>query len=157
MLDCSSKTGRRGNLDFPFYNLCVTDTISRKRRSENMRRIKSKGMKPELTVRHLVHSLGYRYRLHSPALPGKPDLVFTVRKKIIEVRGCFWHMHGKCIDSHIPKSRKAYWSTKLLKNRLRDRKNVRELKRRGWKVLILWECQIAEKKQLAAQINRFLQ
>src|SRR5690348_4932801 len=99
----------------------MVDTINRERRSENMRRIRSKGMRPEIVVRSLVHSMGYRYRLHVPELPGKPDLVFPRLKKIIEVRGCFWHQHGSsCIDSHIPKTRRGYWKPKLQTNRNRD-------------------------------------
>ncbi len=140
MLGALPQAGRRGCLrwtDLPR----VTDTISRGRRSENMRRIKSKGMKPEVAVRRLVYGLGYRYRLHCKSLPGKPDLVFRARKKIIEVRGCFWHRHKGCIDSHIPKSRKSYWVSKLCRNVARDRANLQELKNFGWRVMIIWECE----------------
>jgi DNA mismatch endonuclease, patch repair protein len=132
------------------------DNLSPDRRSENMRRIRSKGMKPEMIVRRLVHAMGYRYRLHSPSLPGRPDLVFSRLKKIIEVRGCFWHQHDGCIDSHIPKSRTDYWLPKLAGNRERDRKNLSELRRLGWRVLILWECEIGSSTRLATRLQRFL-
>src|ERR1043166_8713589 len=126
----------------------MADTINAQRRSENMRRIKSKGMRPELTVRRLVHSLGYRFRLHVLTLPGKPDLVFPRLKKIIDVRGCFWHQHGKCIDSHIPKTRVEYWRPKLLQNRRRDKKNAKELKALGWKVMVVWEGEVHNAQNL---------
>ena len=134
----------------------MADTINAQRRSENMRRIKSKGMRPELTVRRLVHSLGYRFRLHVLTLPGKPDLVFPRLKKIIDVRGCFWHQHGKCIDSHIPKTRVEYWRPKLLQNRRRDKKNAKELKALGWKVMVVWECEVHNAQKLTHKIAHFL-
>src|SRR5579863_5915913 len=102
-----------------------------------MRRIRSTDTSPELIVRRLVHGMGYRYRLHVASLPGKPDLVFVGRKKIIEVRGCFWHQHTGCIDSHIPKSRVRYWGPKLGRNKSRDAANLRRLRLQGWRVLIL--------------------
>ena len=135
----------------------MTDTISRERRSENMRRITSKGMRPELIVRSMVHSMGYRFRLHVPELPGKPDLVFPSLKKIIEVRGCFWHQHGRqCIDSHIPKSRTEYWRPKLQKNRMRDRLNLKKLEKLGWTVLVLWECEVADARFITRSVEKFL-
>jgi DNA mismatch endonuclease (patch repair protein) len=132
------------------------DTISADRRSENMRRISSKGMKPEMAVRQLAHGMGYRYRLHSPKLPGKPDLVFPRLKKIIEVRGCFWHQHGGCIDSHVPKSRTEYWRPKLQRNQRRDIENIQKLRDLGFRVLVLWECEITKDKRLAKKLRRFL-
>jgi len=136
--------------------LNVADTITPERRSENMRRIKSKGMKPELTVRRIVHSMGYRFRLHISDLPGKPDLVFPRLKKVIDVRGCFWHQHGKCIDSHIPKSRIEYWRPKLQKNRRRDKTNTQKLEAFGWKVLVIWECEVGNLKRLTRTLSKFL-
>jgi DNA mismatch endonuclease, patch repair protein len=121
-----------------------------------MRRIKSKGMKPELVVRQLVHKLGYRYRLHSPKLPGKPDLVFISRRKIIEVRGCFWHQHTGCIDSHLPKSRPEYWIPKLERNVFRDAKNMNELLVSGWDVLVIWECEVPQVENLTERLQYFL-
>src|SRR5258705_721595 len=115
------------------------DKLKPHERSENMRRIRSKGMKPELEVRKLVHGLGYRYRLHVETLPGKPDLVFTSRRKIIQVHGCFWHQHTACIDGHFPKSRTDYWEPKLSRNLKRDHENEDRLRLLGWKTMTIWE------------------
>ena|ERR1035441_767535 len=132
------------------------DSISPTRRSENMRRIRSKGMTPELAVRRLVHGMGYRYRLHSTKLPGKPDLAFPARKKIIEVRGCFWHQHRGCIDSHVPKSRIEYWVSKLERNKQRDSENLRKLRKLGWDVLVIWECDLHKQNNLSTKLRDFL-
>lgn len=136
----------------------VVDTISRKRRSENMRQIRSKGTKPELIVRRFVHSLGFRFRLHSASLPGRPDIVLSKLNKIIEVRGCFWHQHGLCIDSHIPSSRIGYWRAKLGRNVKRDKQNLELLQELGWKVLVLWECEVMASSSQAfeTKVKRFL-
>jgi DNA mismatch endonuclease (patch repair protein) len=134
----------------------MADTISPARRSENMRRIKSKGMRPEIAVRRLVHNMGYRFRLHPSELPGKPDLVFPKRKKVIEVRGCFWHQHRGCIDSHIPKSAIDYWQPKLERNHERDKKNLRKLRSLGWTVRVIWECEVGDLNRLAAIVKSFL-
>lgn len=120
-----------------------------------MRRIRSTGTSPEMVVRRLVHGMGFRYRLHVATLPGKPDLVFARLKKVIEVRGCFWHQHGKCIDSHTPKTRLEYWRPKLRRNVKRDAENRRSLRRMGWKMMIVWECE-AYGPKLAARLRRFL-
>lgn len=132
------------------------DTISSERRSDNMSRIRSRDTTPEMTVRRLAHGLGFRYRLHVATLPGKPDLVFPRLRRIIEVRGCFWHRHQGCIDSHIPKTRVAYWSPKLTKNQQRDEANERTLRRLGWRVLVVWECQTANTGKLTNRLVRFL-
>jgi DNA mismatch endonuclease, patch repair protein len=154
LLDNFKKIGPRRRVSAP--RTFVTDRLTKARRSENMRRIRSKGMKPELAVRRLVYSLGYRFRLHSKSLPGKPDLVFTAKKKIIEVRGCFWHQHSGCIDSHIPKSRKDYWLPKLRGNVRRDQKNLRKLHRLGWKVRVIWECEIPALLVRSEPVRSFL-
>jgi DNA mismatch endonuclease (patch repair protein) len=109
-------------------------------RSANMRAIRSKGMRPELAVRSLVHRLGYRYRLHKKDLPGKPDLVFAARRMVIFVHGCFWHSHG-CKSAHVPKSNIGYWGPKLERNRTRDQKNIDLLTASGWRPFIIWECE----------------
>lgn len=134
----------------------MVDSISSARRSENMRRIKSKGMKPEIAVRQAVHRMGYRFRLHVAGLPGRPDLVFPRLGKIIEVRGCFWHQHSGCIDSHIPKSRVEYWLPKLSGNQKRDKENLRKLRSLGWRVLLVWECEVSKSKTLNGRLQRFL-
>lgn len=100
--------------------------------------------------------MGLRFRLHVASLPGKPDLVFRRLKKIIEVRGCFWHQHSGCIDSHIPKTRREYWRPKLLRNVTRDRQNERNLTDAGWTVLILWECELKNARVLKSRLSRFL-
>lgn len=136
----------------------MVDTISPKRRSENMRRIASKDMKPELVVRRLVHGMGYRYRLHASDLPGKPDLVFPSRRKLLFVHGCFWHQHGslRCRIARCPKSNRRYWLPKLKRNTLRDAQHTGKLRRSGWKLLVIWECQTKNADVLANRIRRFL-
>jgi len=136
----------------------VADTLSATRRSQNMRQIRSKNTRPEIVVRGLVHKMGYRYRLHVATLPGSPDLVFRRLNKIIEVKGCFWHRHSGCQDSHIPKSRRAYWIPKLRGNVRRDKKNLRMLGGLGWKVLIVWECEVNARNlhKLAKRLRQFL-
>lgn len=121
-----------------------------------MRRIRAKDTAPEIAVRRLVHSRGFRYRLHVSSLPGKPDLVFARLRKIVEVRGCFWHQHQGCLESHIPKSRANYWLPKLLRNQQRDRKNIRALRLLGYRVLIVWECETKNESRLALKLNKFL-
>ena len=132
------------------------DRITPSKRSENMRRIKSAGMKPELLVRKLVHKLGGRFRLHRHDLPGRPDLVFPSRRKIIFVHGCFWHQHAGCQLAHRPRSNLEYWEKKLARNVARDEQNVRELKRQGWRVLIVWECETRNVVGLRKKLKRFL-
>ncbi|MBS0240148.1 MAG: DNA mismatch endonuclease Vsr [Proteobacteria bacterium] len=117
------------------------DKLSPERRSENMRRIKSKGMKPEMVVRRTVHALGYRYRLHRKDLPGKPDLVFGPRRKVIFVHGCFWHGHDCKEGNRRPKSNIDYWHAKISNNHLRDFAQQQLLQGMGWSVLVIWECE----------------
>ncbi|WP_316214609.1 very short patch repair endonuclease [Bradyrhizobium sp. SZCCHNR2035] len=136
------------------------DRISPEHRSEVMRRIKSKGTKPEMTVRGLVHGMGYRYRLHRPDLPGKPDLVFGPKRKVIFVHGCFWHGHERVGCAHVrhPKSNTAYWQPKLARNKERDVRHKRLLKQMGWKVLTVWECEtIEELASVRRRIRAFLE
>ncbi len=135
----------------------MVDTLSPQHRSEVMSRIRSTDTKPEMRVRRLAYALGFRYRLHRKELPGKPDLVFVGRKKVIFVHGCFWHMHAECPAGRIPKSRTEFWGEKLTRNRQRDEENRRALVAAGWQILVLWECQLKDEKQLAAQILRFLE
>jgi DNA mismatch endonuclease (patch repair protein) len=121
-----------------------------------MSRVRSKHSRPELAVRRLVFALGYRYRLHARDLPGHPDLVFRARRKVIFVHGCFWHLHANCALARMPKSRLEFWRPKLEGNRERDDRNNRVLKREGWKVLTIWECQLAKTERLEKAIRRFL-
>ncbi len=124
-------------------------------RSANMRAIRSKDMKPELAVRSLAHALGYRFRLHRKDLPGKPDLVFPSRHKVIFVHGCFWHFHN-CKIGHVPKSNVAYWAPKLQRNRVRDGKNLEALTAEGWRSLVIWECELSDTAAIKKRVARFL-
>ena len=135
------------------------DTISKERRSENMRRIRSKDMAPELLVRKLAHGMGFRYRLHSASLPGKPDMVFPRLRKLIFVHGCFWHQHQspKCGISRIPKSNRRYWIPKLRRNRERDMENLKALRALGWETLLVWECETGRSGRVARKLQRFLE
>jgi DNA mismatch endonuclease (patch repair protein) len=123
-----------------------------------MRRIKSKDMKPEIFVRSLVHRMGFRFRLHQRDLPGKPDLVFANRRKVIFVHGCFWHGHDdpKCLDSRTPRSNQNYWVSKLRRNKQRDSEQIAALKKAGWNVLVIWECETAKSSRLERRIAVFL-
>ena len=107
-----------------------------------MRRVRQADTKPEMIVRRLVHSLGYRYGLHSSSLPGSPDLVFRSRSKVILVHGCFWHQHKNCRQYRMPKSRLDFWLPKLDGNKRRDLAKQRELRDLGWKILVIWERQV---------------
>ena len=124
-------------------------------RTANMRRIRSKGMVPELAVRSMVHGMGYRFRLHRKDLPGKPDLVFVSRRKVIFVHGCFWHSHD-CKVAHVPKSNPDYWVPKLQRNRLRDSKNLEALRSDGWQPLVIWECELKDSRSVGGRVKRFL-
>jgi DNA mismatch endonuclease, patch repair protein len=134
----------------------VVDSVSQALRSEIMSRIRSKDTGPEMVVRRLLHKEGYRYRLHVNSLPGKPDMVFAGRKKVIFIHGCFWHMHTGCVNARIPKSRVEFWTAKLRTNRDRDKRNLRELRRLGWDVLTLWECQL-DNAELLTELRQFLE
>ena len=132
------------------------DRISAEERSRIMRSIRSKDMKPEMAVRHLVHSMGYRYRLHRHDLPGRPDLVFPSRRKVIFVHGCFWHQHPGCRLTHVPRSNLDYWKPKLMRTKRRDKKNRAALRASGWDVLVLWECEIMATPRIPQRIRTFL-
>jgi DNA mismatch endonuclease, patch repair protein len=121
-------------------------------RSANMRAIRSKNTKPEMIVRKALFAAGYRYRLHVRDLPGRPDLVFPKLNAILEVRGCFWHGHS-CADGHIPKSNADYWTQKLASNKIRDVKNLRRLRRMGYRVKVIWECQLSSSEQAARTVS----
>jgi DNA mismatch endonuclease (patch repair protein) len=122
-----------------------------------MSRIKGKDTKPELLVRTIVCELGFRrrYRLNVKKLPGCPDLTFPSLKKVVFVHGCFWHLHA-CPKARIPKTRRGFWRKKLERNQVRDAKNIAELRRGGWRVLVVWECEIG-KKHVVRSLRRFLQ
>ena len=133
------------------------DKLSPERRSENMRRIRSSNTKPELAVRRLVHRMGFRFRLHSK-LPGRPDLVFPSKKRVVFINGCFWHQHceKRCQDARVPKSNLSFWIPKLQRNKARDIVNRRKLSRLGWKTLVVWDCQLRNEEKLANRLVKFL-
>lgn len=138
----------------------VVDRLTPEQRSANMRSIRSKGMKPEMVVRRLVHGMGFRYRLHRHDLPGRPDMIFQSRRKVIFVHGCFWHQHTdpKCKLAHRPRSNVEYWESKLNRNQKRDHENYRNLSLAGWRVLTLWECEVKQisRSELAVRLRKFL-
>jgi len=109
----------------------------------------------EMSVRRLVHGMGYRYILHRSDLPGRPDLAFPSRRKVIFVHGCFWHGHH-CRYGRLPKSRRGYWEPKIETNKHRDKKQRQELTRQGWRVLVIWQCQLKKPEWLGARIKDFL-
>ena len=134
------------------------DTLTPAQRSERMSRVKGKGSAAERRVRSLAHAMGYRFRLHGAALPGKPDLVFASRRKVIFVHGCFWHRHPdpNCPLARMPKSRQDFWEPKLTGNRARDLRNEAALAGRGWRVLTIWECQLRDTSSIENEIRTFL-
>ena len=134
------------------------DTLTGPQRSERMSRVRARDTGPELLVRRLAHGLGYRYRLHRKDLPGKPDLVFPARRKVILVHGCFWHRppDPACKLARMPKSRLEFWEPKFARNRARDEKVLEQLAESGWTVLTLWECELGDRSQVATRIREFL-
>jgi DNA mismatch endonuclease, patch repair protein len=125
-------------------------------RSATMRAVKSKDTAPEMIVRRLLHSLGYRYRLHRKDLPGCPDLVFPARRKIIFVHGCFWHGHDCARGRREPKTNAAYWSNKITRNKMRHSHAIAELTSASWKVLTIWECELKNEMSLQRRAEKFL-
>jgi DNA mismatch endonuclease (patch repair protein) len=125
-------------------------------RRRNMSAIRGRDTEPERWVRSLLHSLGYRFRLHKRHLPGRPDIVFPGRRKVIFVHGCFWHRHG-CQNSVLPRTRSEWWAAKLGRNAERDAENIRRLTGLGWEVEIVWECEVrASGNKLADRLQDFL-
>ena len=134
------------------------DRITSLKRSENMRRIRSKNTKPEQTIRKLIYGMGYRFRLGGYGLDGKPDLVFRGRKRVIFVHGCFWHQHdaSECTKVHAPKSNLDYWLPKLQRTKERDSQNLARLRTLGWDCLVVWECQLGDLTEVSQRIRAFL-
>jgi DNA mismatch endonuclease (patch repair protein) len=136
-----------------------SDRLSKERRSWNMSRIRGKNTAPEKAVRSLLHRLGYRFRLHGKSLPGRPDIVLPRFRAAIFVHGCFWHRHRGCKNCTTPTNRRAFWMTKLNGNAARDRLHQRGLQKLGWRVAVVWECEIkkeAEMQRVQARLIRFL-
>lgn len=132
----------------------MTDKVTPARRSLNMSRIRSRNTKPEVTVRKLLHSLGYRFRIHVAKLPGCPDIVMSRHKSVIQVHGCFWHQHRGCSDGRVPASRLEYWVEKLLKNVERDSQTEDSLRILGWRVVTVWECETKNIPKLTRRLQK---
>lgn len=136
------------------------DVVTPDKRSEMMSGIRSKNTKPELQVRRLLFSLGYRFRLHRKDLPGTPDIVMPSRRVAIFVHGCFWHRHKNCSLAKLPKTNSEFWKKKLSGNVRRDKEKYRELARCGWRTLVIWECAVRREQQvgtLGAQIKQWVE
>ncbi len=143
------------------YHRCMADTVSREQRSLNMSRIRGKNTKPELAVRRLLHRAGYRYRLHGAfsgaVLPGRPDLVFAGRRKVIFVNGCFWHSHSCRAGQRSPSTNSAFWEDKRERTRRRDDRQHSLLREQGWQVMVVWECRLKERSSmLEEELEAFL-
>lgn len=128
------------------------DTLTKSQRSENMRKIRSTNTKCELQVQNALSDRKIAFRAHDNKLPGKPDIVLDKPMIAIQVWGCFWHGHT-CVDGHIPKTNKRFWSEKLQSNAARDKRNLRKLRQRGWSAFTIWECQVAQPRKLDAKLN----
>jgi DNA mismatch endonuclease (patch repair protein) len=134
----------------------MTDVHTTEQRSRNMAAIKCKNTSPELIVRSVVHRMGFRYSLHRKDLPGKPDIVLVRRKKIIQVHGCFWHMHRCHYGAVKPVTNASFWAKKRLSNTKRDQLTRKKLKEQGWDVLIVWECWTKDLGSLQRRLAQFL-
>ena len=134
----------------------MVDVFTREKRSWIMSRVKGRDTRPEILVRSFVHRMGYRFRIHRRELPGNPDIVLARHRKVIFVHGCFWHGHKGCSRSRRPTTNENFWNSKLNGNIKRDRLNCRELRRMGWKVLVVWECETKASELLLGKLERFL-
>jgi DNA mismatch endonuclease, patch repair protein len=134
----------------------MPDQLSSAARSLNMARIRQKDTQPELIVRRAVRRLGYGYRLHSKDLPGRPDLVFRSRRKVIFVHGCFWHVHQGCRRATTPRSNEEFWKAKLKRNVERDIANLAALRKEGWGVLTIWQCELKDREALDRRLVEFM-
>ena len=135
----------------------MADVLTKEQRKFNMSRIRGKDTKPEKLVRSLLHKNGYRFRLHVKNLPGKPDIVLPKYKKIVEVRGCFWHMHNCKYGNVKPKNNAEFWEKKRQSTVKRDEENIRKLKNLGWRTLIVWECWCKHSTHLEKILKEFMQ
>ena len=125
-------------------------------RSSLMARVGPRNSKPEIEVRQLLHAMGYRFRLHAKELPGRPDIVFRLRKKVIFVHGCFWHCHPGCRKTTTPQTRREFWQSKFDANQARDARVQGELIDIGWEYHVIWECEVADQTKLAKRLESFL-
>jgi len=132
------------------------DHLTPEKRSWNMGRIKGKDTKPEVLVRSMLHRAGYRFRKNVSTLPGKPDIVLPKYKTVIFVHGCFWHQHNKCRAGHMPATNKVFWKRKFERNAANDKKRTCDLKKLGWKVIVVWECQLKNPNKLVRHLLNLL-
>lgn len=132
----------------------MADVHTKPQRRRNMQAIRGKDTKPECKVRSALHQLGYRFRLHRPDLPGKPDIVLPRHRTVIFVHGCFWHRHPNCRFAYTPKSRVEFWQRKFADNVRRDRRAAKQLRKAGWRVVTIWECQTRQPTRLARRLER---
>ncbi len=130
------------------------DRLTREQRSWNMSRIRSTDTKPELVVRRMLTGMGLRYRLHRAGLPGKPDIVLGPRRLVIFVHGCFWHRHRGCREATMPSANRAFWQAKLEGNAARDQRHRAALRKLGWRVVTVWECETRKPDRLARRLER---
>ena len=128
------------------------DHVSPETRSLIMSRVRSQDTSPELAVRKLLHSAGFRFRLHRKDLPGKPDIILPKHRLALFVHGCFWHGHSGCSKGRLPKSRLSYWAPKIRANQNRDARNMRDLESLGWTVAVIWGCETRRPLELAQQL-----
>jgi DNA mismatch endonuclease (patch repair protein) len=134
----------------------MADIFTKKQRSEIMSRIKGKDTKPERLVRSLLHRMGFRFRLHVAGLPGKPDIVLVRHRKVVFVNGCFWHGHGACRKRNMPKTNKTFWIQKISKNKKRDELARRQLRKQGWRILTIWECETRDVEKAVFRLCLFM-
>jgi len=132
------------------------DNLTREQRKLCMTKIKAKNTKPEIAVRKVLSRLGERYRLHNSKLAGKPDIVIVKTKKIIFINGCFWHQHKNCKKQAMPKANKKYWESKLKRNIEKQAQDIKLLKKQGWEVYKIWECQTNNEDKLTQKISKIL-
>jgi len=132
------------------------DKLSPEQRSRNMANIKGKDTKPEKIVRSILHSMGYRFRLHNKQLPGKPDIVLPRYRSVVFVHGCFWHGHDGCKRATMPTTRAEFWQNKIAGNRERDSRNIAALENLGYRCLIVWQCDLKDLGLLKQRLSAFL-
>jgi DNA mismatch endonuclease (patch repair protein) len=132
------------------------DHLTKEKRSWNMSRIRSKGTEPEIIFRKLIHRAGFRYRLYDKTLPGKPDIVLKKYKTVVFIHGCFWHGHENCRRGNKPKTHKKYWNAKIARNVARDTENISVLQSMGWRVIIIWECELKDLDTVLQNFNTFI-
>jgi DNA mismatch endonuclease (patch repair protein) len=134
----------------------MTDTVSREKRSAIMAAVRSRDTKPEKFVRSLIHRLGYRFRLHRKDLPGRPDIVLPRHRAVVFVHGCFWHAHRCKAGDRLPATNTKFWRNKRNENVVRDRSAIGRLRRLGWRILVVWECETKDAMTITGKVKRFL-